>query len=621
MFSRPRKITILLLLALALLLCACSPDISQNPSGNFGGNNFMPTGESVTSSIFGRNVKYDRWSPAEGITLPVDSSEILDMIQIKKVMYFFTADGIYSLDIESGEGGKLIDTAADMFASHGETLYTYSNENGRLCAYSVSGELVSESNLVVETQDLDVEEFFVTDDYYAFVCIDQSEYPPQIKYYAYDKESLELANTFNGERLTGNHEGIYSLYKGNSVLKAKDSLGDARYCEISEINFEKGKTTMLTEFNSVGYFSEYDITYNPETDTVIVFVAPRDFDNSYPLYISEHSLSDPDNIVHQRFYVDVIEGAKPFVGIYENIISAIYTADNEVRYFNYLNPPESITLACTHATDYKEIISGFEKETGILVRTVNYGFDFQRLDIKLMAGDTDFDLFEPIYMHQHKYFIAGMYEDLSQYEGLKQRLDGDLAASFISKLGDTYVGIPTGIGNSFTRDTFDEDGGMNPYSKQMSRLIYLADNIDVTTGTFNDSEGDELYKLLKYYYDYPTGNIDKMPFGNGDDYLILNNGFIAMNPSGTNKENTVKFLEYMFDVLNGDIKGIVPENSHYMNLDSTDDVYIYWHLFAWNYVEPIFNATNTISQCDGKNSTIKDIAREAAQEVRMRMME
>ena len=605
-------------------LCACSSDvpISGDSSGNNSGNKFTPTGESVASSIFGRSVKYDQWTPAEGVTLPIDSSEILDMIQIEKVMYLLSKDGLYSLDIETGESEKIIDTTDVLLASHNKTLYTYGAESGRLCTYSANGELLTEFVISAQTEDLRVDQFFVTDDYYALVCIDKSEDFYVVKYNAYNKETLELSSSFSEKKSTYIPQRFYCSYKGNSLLKLEDNgRFSAIYAKIAEVDLEKEKVLDLADVNIAGVNSRYNITYNSKTDTALVLVAPKDFNNSYPLFISEHSLSDPDNIIHQRFHVDFADGAMPFISVYENIVCGIYTADNGVRYFDYLNPPESITLACANETNYMDIIFGFEKETGILVRTVNYGQDFTRLDVKLMAGDTDFDLFEPIFLHQHKYYIAGMYEDLSKYEGLKKRLDGDLAASYISKLGDTYVGMPTGIVNSFTRDSYDEDGGMNPYSIQMSRLIYLANNVDVTTKMFNDTDGDELYKLLKYLYDNPTGNEKKMPFGNGDDYMILDTGFVVMNPSSTSKQNSVRFLEYMFDVLNGNIDGVVPEGRQYINIESTEGVYAYWHIFAWNYVEPIFNATNTISRCDGKNSTIKEIAREAAMEVRMRLEE
>ena len=139
----------------------------------------------------------------------------------------------------------------------------------------------------------------------------------------------------------------------------------------------------------------------------------------------------------------------------------------------------------------------------------------------------------------------------------------------------------------------------------MSETMYLAQNVDVTEGLYNDTDGHKLYKLLKFIYDNPNGNESKMPFGNGEDFKAIDCRFIMMNPSGTNKENSVKFLEYMFDVLNGDISGVVPENRQYIDIDSTEDVYIFWKFFAADYTNPILSACNTISNCDGKSSTIK----------------
>lgn len=613
---------VIAILLTVLLLCSCSQNspASGESSGNTT-NKFTPTGEKVESSIFGQSIKYDGWTPAEELALSVDSYEILDVLQIEKSLYLLADDGVYALDLETGESAMLT-ASADLIATHGTTFYTYTKDNGALCAYSPSGELVSEITLSVESDKLEVNGFFVTDDYFVFVCWDKSGDMYFTQYNAYSKETLELAVTLNEKKATYIPAREYCFSKGNSLLKFEDSRYDARYAKIAEVNLDKGKITDLADVNIVCTQSKFNIAYNPKTDTALAIVAPTDFSGKqYSLFISEHSLSDPDNIVHQRFYIEFADNAKPLISIYENIVSVICAPNNDVHHFDYLNPPESITLACASASDYDDIIHAFEKETGVLVRTVNYGTDIYRLDVKLMAGDTDFDLFEPIYAHQHKYFLAGMYEDLSKYDSLKQRLDSDLAAGFVSKLGDTYVGIPTGISESFSRETYADRAGVIEYSKQMSRLIYLANNIDVTTGMFNDPDGAELYKLLKFYYDYPDGNEAKMPFGNGDDYTILDNGFVVMNPSSQKKDYAVKFLECLFDIRNNAAPSDDPLAIEYIDIDTTENTYAYWHLFAWNYVEPIFNATNTVPQSDGKNSTLKELAREAAMQVRMRLEE
>lgn len=535
---------------------------------------------------------------------------------------------MYSLDIETGQSNKLLDMGADMFASYGDSIFTYSLESEKLCEYSINGELISENVIKLKNDDLSVDALIVTKDYYAFRCTDKSKDLYVTQHNVFDRLTFEKVSSIDEKVEFGISFKAYVKYKDNSILKAEDSNTDSRYTCIYEINLENGKTDKLTDiaFNpymatvNMYYSATVDISYSEKTDTLLILAAPMDQSSDFSPYISEYSLSDPDNIVQKKFYVDNLVSEKVFISAYENIVTAIL-ADGEYRYFDYLNPPESITLACNKSLMYQDIINGFERKTGVIVRTVNYGDDINRLDIKLMAGDTDFDLFEPIYLHQHKYLLSDMFEDLSKYEGLKSRLDGDMAAGYISKLGEKYVGIPTGISSQFNKATYPEDGSPSTYSIVMSETMYLAQNVDVTEGLYNDTDGHKLYKLLKFIYDNPNGNESKMPFGNGEDFKAIDCRFIMMNPSGTNKENSVKFLEYMFDVLNGDISGVVPENRQYIDIDSTEDVYIFWKFFAADYTNPILSACNTISNCDGKSSTIKEIARETAAKVRMRIEE
>ena len=626
-----------ILVAITLLLCACAQgNTDDNTVTRNKKEAFTPSGQKVESSIFGRSIKYDGFTPAENISLPIESADIVDMLQIEKTLYFLTDGAVYDLDIETGASGKLFDTDATMFASYGDTIYTYTPESGKLCAYSVDGEIVSEDVLALQNEELAVGNMIVTDDCYAFECKDKSGEFYVKQYNIFDRENLEQVNSFSERASFFEPIRVYSSYKGNSLLKIEESPMDVSLFYVYEIDLETGKSTKLIDANLNSLYTISDFAYNPKTDTIVLFMTPKqlsepifdgDVISGYAeldpahdiMFIAEYSLSDPDNIVQKRFYPDKSMSDRGFVSVYENIVSAISSADNEYRYFDYLDPPESITFVCQRAETYEDIICGFEAETGIMVRTVSYGYDYDRLDIKLMAGDTDFDLFMPIYMHQHKYFLADMFEDLSKYEGLKQRLDGNLAAGYVSNINGKYIGIPTHIENGWNKESFPEDGGPNTYSKIISRVLYLSKNIDIADGVFKDSDGTELYKLLRFLYDNPEGNEAKMPFGK--EVNALSNEFIIMNPSSTHKENCVKFLEYVFDALNGDIEGIVPEEQQYLDLDTTDDVYVYWRLFAWDYMGPIYEATNTISLCDGKNSTIKEIARKAAAEVKMRLME
>lgn len=50
-----------------------------------------------------------------------------------------------------------------------------------------------------------------------------------------------------------------------------------------------------------------------------------------------------------------------------------------------------------------------------MVRTTDYCNNMDIIDLKIMAGDTDFDLFCPVNYSVYKYLRTNMYGDLSEY--------------------------------------------------------------------------------------------------------------------------------------------------------------------------------------------------------------
>lgn len=58
-----------------------------------------------------------------------------------------------------------------------------------------------------------------------------------------------------------------------------------------------------------------------------------------------------------------------------------------------------------------------------------------------------------------------------------------------------------------------------------------------------------------------------------------------------------------------------------MNLESTENTFATWHSQGFDYIMPILDACKEAINSDGKASTLKDLAREATMEVRMRMSE
>lgn len=615
-----KRASVYIIAAVMLILSACSEpqETAHTPRHD---TETQKTSAPIESSIFGRKTEYNSFTPAENISLPINSDEITDMLQIEKTLYFLTDGAIYYLKLETGESSKLFDTDAGMFSTYENELFTYSSESGKICVYSSDGTLISEQMLTVESDDVTANELIVTDSYYSFICSVSSNGITVTQNIVFDRNTLEKVTTVSESVKTSIVFRVFSSYKGDSILKAEESSMDSRLANVYEINLETGKSTKLIEANINCMDFIYDISYNEKTDTVIFFAAPKEMYHSYDdaiagiaaeptrftMTVSEYSLSDPDNILLNRYYHENPTSSKVFVCAYENIISMICTADSEYRYFDYLSPPESITLALNFAELYEDVIYNFEKDTGILVRTVSYGLS-DRLDIKLMAGDTDFDLFVPVYKNETKYFISGMFEDLKKYEGLKSRLDGNTAVGYVSELNGKYVGIPTYISNFTSRENMTD-----MYSQFVSMYLYIAQNVDIVNGSYNDPDGEKLYKLLKFLNDNPDGNEDKMPFGR--ELCLLDCGFIVMNPTSTHKENAAKFLEYAFDIFSEDDK--------YIPLDSTDSVYVTWKCFSSDYTTPILDVCTKVrtAQTDGKTSTLKELARKASSEVSMRLEE
>ncbi len=583
-----------------------------------------PTGGKVESSIFGRNVSYDGFTPAENISLPVKSGEITDTVELEKTLYFLTDGAVYYLDIESGEQGRLFDTGAKMIAGAGGSIFTYDPEGGSLCEYSPSGELAAETALNIAAEDFEPQQLFVTDSYFDFICRDSSGEFSVTQHCVYDRLTFEQVNNVSEGKSYFDASCFRSFggYKGDKILKVEESLNDSRFVNIIEIDLESGKEKRLADFE-VGVRDAYsyvlDFSYSEKTDTVLLFAAPKSgvspVDGFTP-YVTECSLSDPDNLLLKRYYLENPVCDRVFISVYENIVSLIAAPNKGIYFYDYLNPPESITLACSIVGSYSDIIRKFEEDTGVTVKTVSYGLDFDRLDVKLMAGDTDFDLYEPVSMNRVKYFLSGMFEDLSQYEGLKKRLDGSPAAGYIADFGGKYVGMPTYTYNFTDPADYEDEYMTSDYSKIASEYLYLAQNVDITEGRFDDPDGGKLYKLLKFLYDNPEGNESKMPFGK--ELWLMDAGFIIMNPCSRKKDNAAKFLEYVFDCSSGSAEGF---ENRYKSPESFDGVYKMWRCFSPEYTQPILTACARVAQCDGKSSTIKQLAREAAAEVLMRVGE
>lgn len=597
-----------------MLLCSCAGEKLPEASGGGKQPAMAESAEMVESSIFGRNVSYNAYSPADDLSVPISSGGIFGMAQIEKLLYFLGDGAVYSLDTETGDSKKLFDTSATAVTTHGGMLYTYSNETAVLSSYDPADGFVNDIPFKIDGID-SVEGLSVTDDYYVFKCRITGE--------VYIETYLMIYSRETGEQTLSKKAPMSGIdlypYKGNKLLSMTyDSTFVMKH--LNEFDVETGNSKNIQNL-SLDHNSA--VAYCPKTDTAIVYGIPSSISiggestvSDVPCPVTEYSLSDTDSIVLNRYYIDVSSRTGFFLSTYENVVCAVTTSDDKCRVYDCLNPPESITiLGNSSATD---LIYSFEKTTGILVKNATTVYD--RLHLKLMAGDDDFDLYYTGSGY-HYYVNAGTFVDLKTVESLNSRISKNAVADLIVSYDGKYFGMPMAVSNFCDEKFYPEDGSQYCYSLIASENLYYANNIDVAEGRYDDPSGEELYKLFKYLNDNPTGNRKKMPFG--DSVMILSAGVYLMNPQSKNRDAAIKFLEYVFDVYSGEITGVVPEDDLYPAFDPNETYFIEWRCRPAEIVHPIFDARNAILSKNGElsNSELKKLARETAAEVAMRIGE
>ncbi len=610
-----RIISLITALVMLFMLCSCGETGNYASTENRKSSVASPGASSggKESSIFGRKVSYSSYSPAEDLTVPFSQEEILGMEQIEKNLYFLGDGAVFRLDTETGESEKLFDSSASSMTSHGGKIYTYSEDTAALSEYDPKDGSVNEMSYKIGEVDY-VDGLSVTDDYFVFKCRTVGKTFIETVLLIYSRETGEQITS---QKAPGSGIELFP-YKGNKLLSVTvNTVFSGKH--LNALDVETGKSENLREL----YMEHGDaVAYCPKTDTVLVYGIPGDVTvpgentvHDAPCAVTEYSLSDSDSIILNRYYIDVSHKTKFFLSTYENAVFAVSDSDNKCRAYDFLDPPESITVLGNNTVG-GEIICGFEKSSGILVRVANT--DNDTLVLKLMAGDDDFDLYNTGTGFRN-FVNAGTVVDLKTVESLRTRISGNAAVEMCVTCSGKYFGVPTEILNLCDEEFYPGDGSAMAYSLATSENIYYAKNIDVEEKRYSDPDGKELYKLLKYINDNPNGNRDKMPFGDGA--TILFSGVYLMNPKSQNRDGAIKFLEYVFDAYSGAAEGLNGEEP-YPQLESTENCYAEWRCRPIEILRPIFDARNKVKESGGMSAKeLKELARETAAEVAMRMGE
>ncbi len=579
--------------AAALLLlssCAFGEENVQSRTQSKG------TARPVKSSIFGKNADYSSFTPADGLKLPAE--DIADIAQTEKRLYILGGGALHLLDLETGESSKLFETSSEHMAACGNELVLLDADASGFDVYGASGELLKSCE-VLGIPSGGVSDIAACDGCVILLCGG--------KFICLDRSDGSKMNEIPAKKFT---KAICAC-GGNKALVC---AGDAAYgSSLYELDAEKGSLKKLRDLPLIS--EAFDIAYNPKSGTAIVL-------GSGPGGLSllcEYDLESEDNGVLAKF--DINLWVKKHISVYENIVSVI--SGGVYRRYDYETPPESVTLAyigedSAQNIDLETIILGYEMSRGVTVRTVCYNDDRTRLSLKLMAGDSDIDIFSTLSTDGCLFVDSHMYAALDGFEPLSRKIGSNAAAELACRLNGEYVGLPYGV--SLEADCLENVSGFTAIEQ------YCIKNVDALNMRFSDPDGSELYKIMKFaaedpepqkaYYDFP--------------YSILSSEYLMINPASEKKELAADFLEYAFDVYSGAEKPFTGGGGYspsplmypYPELSDAENVYTEIVFRPWSIVGPLFEAYNSARYGTVTDKgKLKKLAKEAAAETAMRIGE
>lgn len=269
-----------------------------------------------------------------------------------------------------------------------------------------------------------------------------------------------------------------------------------------------------------------------------------------------------------------------------------------------------VILRYNKAEPTSDVADKLTEELGWKIKIVTYDADeYYKLNTKLMAGDDDFDLYIDASADFSKYMINGFYTDLKQFEGLNERMSSNRLVDFAADYNGEYIGLPMTLRYN--------DQHIFQYSSP-TILDYCAKNLDTLEKRFSDPNGEQLFEVLRYIYDN-DGDV-KDDAREYIDFSFVECSYCIMSPNSKHKDAAALFLERMYDAVKSMPE--TPFSGPYPDIGNVDlsNTYLTWK-FMGPARGPIIDAYLAAQESDGNDRTLKNLAKEAAAEVAMRIGE
>lgn len=270
----------------------------------------------------------------------------------------------------------------------------------------------------------------------------------------------------------------------------------------------------------------------------------------------------------------------------------------------------TILICGPSSNDLDSVADYFKEKNETDVNIVKYAEDGDEWDkflTKVMAQDSDFDLFVPIGAQLGDIVRSGVYDDLNGYESIKTRIESNGLVNSVSEFDDKKIGLPYLIQPFYSGDS----------EYAMTWFKYCYKNLNLYTNEYIDSEGDELFKALKHHYDDPSESRENAFYD--FDYYAAETSYVFLNKNSEKKDTAIEFLCLLFDIENGNIEADNVLPFTYPKVEEGVEYTPYWLFYTYDYVDAIANAFQSAEETDGSDDALNKLAEEAAKTVRMRM--
>ena len=527
------------------------------------------------------------------------------LVLMENTVYYATDAGLFRYDEEQGSSLPLLEVPVDFVEKYRGAIIAVSLAERRIYRIEDSAPETILTDLDERITPDDVFSFAVCDADFVFLCRDIGQISGgQLALFMIGKTTGEMRIAPAAATISK----VFSYERNRIFLYNYGRSSDDCYFAVYDTGSEQEEDRI--PINQMGVS---DAEYCPYYHSLLIYT--RD-DITKKMTLKQLDLTD-------RLTRTLISGSDPaaanvkgLIAAETNVVCCGLTDSETLLYFNLDEEHPFVTVAVVGypQASLELLMNLFKDKHGIEVNVMQFDRGTaDKLNTKLLAEDSDIDIYYTMGLTPAYYILRNAYCDLGQFDAMAENLSrcAPLMEAAASYNGEIF-GVPTEFG---LVDSAAED---NPYNNSFYQ--YMAREIDLPEKEFRDENGEALKTLYQHYLEYPDDNGPEPPWG---DFRMTWCEYMMMNPASRHKEEAALFLNDLLALQLGDYDGEAasfplmqfltkyPENADY------EGVFAKWkftEMKVFNMIRDGFDALKPGEMTDGD-------AKDLAAKIRMVVME